>query len=37
MGVMNWTITWYRPGGKLKIDDIADHFSDVFLNGLKKQ
>jgi hypothetical protein len=37
MGVMNWTITWYRPTGKLSIDEIADHFANVFLNGLKKQ
>lgn len=36
MGVMNWTITWYRPGGKMSIDEIADHFANVFLNGLKK-
>lgn len=36
MGVMNWTITWYRPGGKLEIDEISDHFANVFLNGLKK-
>jgi len=36
MGVMNWTITWYHPGGRLSIDDIADHFANVFMNGLKK-
>lgn len=36
MGVMNWTITWYRPGGKLSIEEIADHFANVFMNGLKK-
>ena len=36
MGVMNWTITWYRPGGKLSIEDIADHFANLFMNGLKK-
>ena len=36
MGVMNWTITWYRPGGRLSIDEIADHFANVFMNGLKK-
>jgi AcrR family transcriptional regulator len=36
MGVMNWTITWYRPGGKLSIDEIADHFSNMLMNGLKK-
>jgi AcrR family transcriptional regulator len=36
MGVMNWTITWYRPSGRLSIDEIADHFANVFMNGLKK-
>jgi AcrR family transcriptional regulator len=37
MGVMNWTITWYRADGKLNIDEISDHFANVFLHGLKKQ
>jgi len=36
MGVMNWTITWYRPDGKLTIEEIADHFANVFLNGFLK-
>jgi len=36
MGVMNWTITWYRPGGKLSIDEISDQFANIFINGLKK-
>jgi AcrR family transcriptional regulator len=36
MGVMNWTITWYRQDGAMSIDEIADHFTNVFLNGLKK-
>ncbi|MCX6081869.1 MAG: TetR/AcrR family transcriptional regulator [Chloroflexi bacterium] len=36
MGVMNWTITWYKPDGALSIDQIADHFTDLFLTGLKK-
>ena len=36
MGVMNWTITWFRSSGDLSIEDIADHFTNLFLNGLKK-
>lgn len=36
LGIMNWTITWYRPNGPLKIDDIADHYSKLLLNGLLK-
>jgi len=35
-GLMNWTITWYRQDGKLSIEQIADHFADVFLRGLQK-
>lgn len=34
LGVMNWTITWYRPDGSLSGDEIAAHFSDLFLRGL---
>ncbi len=37
LGVMNWTITWYRPGGELSIEEIADHFANAFLNGLKNK
>jgi AcrR family transcriptional regulator len=36
LGTMNWTITWYRPNGPLKIDEIADHYSTLLLNGLLK-
>jgi AcrR family transcriptional regulator len=36
LGVMNWTITWYRPDGQLSIDQISDHFSTLFLEGLRK-
>jgi TetR/AcrR family transcriptional regulator, cholesterol catabolism regulator len=34
LGVMNWTITWYQPGGALAPDEIATQFSDLFLQGL---
>jgi AcrR family transcriptional regulator len=37
MGVMNWTITWYRPSGELSIDDISDNFASMFMNGLRSQ
>ena len=36
LGIMNWTITWYRPEGALEIDQIADHYSHLLLNGLLK-
>jgi hypothetical protein len=35
LGVMNWTITWYRPEGKLSPEEISDLISDLFLEGLK--
>jgi AcrR family transcriptional regulator len=35
MGVMNWTITWYRPDGPLSIDEISDGFANMFMNGLR--
>jgi AcrR family transcriptional regulator len=34
LGVMNWTITWYRPDGALPIGKISDEFATLFLEGL---
>ncbi|MGE5252202.1 MAG: TetR/AcrR family transcriptional regulator [Bacteroidota bacterium] len=34
LGVMNWTITWYRPGGRKSIQQIADEYADLLLHGL---
>lgn len=34
LGVMNWTITWYRPGGACMPEEVAAQFSDLFLLGL---
>ncbi|MDD2922834.1 MAG: TetR/AcrR family transcriptional regulator [Anaerolineales bacterium] len=34
MGVMNWTITWYRPEGEKSIDEVADEYADLFFHGL---
>ena len=34
LGVMNWTITWYRPEGSLSPKEIAEQYADIFLNGL---
>jgi AcrR family transcriptional regulator len=36
LGIMNWTITWYRPDGALSIEQIADQYSNLLLNGLLK-
>ncbi|MFH2038693.1 MAG: TetR/AcrR family transcriptional regulator [Chloroflexota bacterium] len=34
LGVMNWTITWYRPTGLLPVKVITDHMANLFINGL---
>lgn len=34
LGLMNWTITWYRPDGGKTIQQIADDYSNLLLNGL---
>jgi AcrR family transcriptional regulator len=34
LGVMNWTITWYRADGPLSAEEIAEGFAELFLNGL---
>lgn len=34
LGILNWTITWYHADGALEIDEIADRYSTLLLNGL---
>ena len=34
MGIMNWTITWYRPDGGKSIDVIADEYANLLFKGL---
>lgn len=36
MGMMNWTLTWYRPGAGKTMERIADEYADLILNGLMK-
>ena len=36
MGVMNWSLTWYRPEGGKSIEEIADEYADLFFHGLLK-
>lgn len=36
MGVMNWTIMWFNPEGRLSAAEIADYSSDLLLNGVFK-
>lgn len=34
LGVMNWTVTWYHPGGSMTAGEIAQQYADLFLKGL---
>jgi AcrR family transcriptional regulator len=34
LGVMNWTVTWYRSDGPRSATEIADLFADLLLHGL---
>ena len=36
LGLLNWTITWYHPKGDKSIEQIADDYSSLLLNGLRK-
>jgi AcrR family transcriptional regulator len=35
LGVQNWMITWFKSGGRLSALELSDHFSDLFLRGLR--
>ena len=32
-GMMNWIYNWYDPSGKLKVEDLAQHLTQLFLRG----
>ena len=32
-GMINWTHTWFRPGGAVSTERLADMAVDVMLNG----
>jgi len=34
LGVLNWTTTWYHPGGALTTQQISSLYIRLFLNGL---
>lgn len=36
LSAVNWTYTWYRTGGPLTPDDIADQFADMLLRGFSE-
>jgi TetR/AcrR family transcriptional regulator, cholesterol catabolism regulator len=32
-GMMNWIYNWYDPQGQLKVNDLAQHFTQLFFGG----
>jgi len=36
LGQLNWTITWFDPNGQKTIEQVADNYSKMLLNGLLK-
>ena len=34
LGVLNWTVTWFRADGPMSSEEIANQVSDLFLMGL---
>ncbi|WP_198552233.1 TetR/AcrR family transcriptional regulator [Macromonas nakdongensis] len=34
-GMIIWTFTWYKKSGALKPTELAQHISDLFLNGFR--
>ena len=36
LGLLNWTITWFHPDGQKNIEQVADNYSRMLLNGLLK-
>jgi len=37
LGMLNWTVTWYRPDGPLQPAEIAARYTDYILQGLLKE
>jgi TetR/AcrR family transcriptional regulator, cholesterol catabolism regulator len=33
LGAVNWTGTWFRPGGRLTLDEVAEGAARLFLRG----
>lgn len=36
LGMVNHSALWFRPGGRLSADEVADGFVDVFLDGVRR-
>jgi hypothetical protein len=35
LGAVNWAGTWYRTGGRLSLDEVADGAARLFLQGVR--
>jgi AcrR family transcriptional regulator len=35
LGMLNWLVHWYNPGGKISPDELASNITTIFLKGLK--
>ena len=35
LGAVNWTGTWYRAGGRLSLDEVAEGCAQLFLQGAR--
>lgn len=35
LSACNWFTQWYRPDGRMSVDQIADAFAELFLRGLR--
>jgi TetR/AcrR family transcriptional regulator, cholesterol catabolism regulator len=36
-GMCNWAYAWFRPGGRQTPEQIADHFTRIFLDGIRAE
>lgn len=37
LGMINYSYQWYRPRGRHTADEIAEHFVQIFLSGIRAQ
>jgi hypothetical protein len=35
LGMINSSYEWFRPGGRLDAETLADRFADIFLSGIQ--
>lgn len=35
IGMMNWTLRWYRAGKDRSLEDVADHMFEIFYHGVE--